>query len=215
MGVSQTAGCSNSQTSSPTTITASVSSAPSIAPTSTPSNEPTTGGEPTGLTSAPSNVPTNSPTPETSTVMPTSFPTTSQPTQAPILLTSAPTKAPQTQTTLQPTQELVINTENRCGPSELHARETCGTVCQSQADCAAGEYCWGVHPNYCGSIPKRVYTNPVQSTVCARCGKSELDARTFCGEPCTWECAGEGEVCLGVNSNYCDSEYDEEYSIFN
>merc|ERR1712151_701972 len=135
--VSQTAGCSNSQTSSPTTITASVSSAPSIAPTSTPSNEPTTGGEPTGLTSAPSNVPTNSPTPETSTVKPTSFPTTSQPTQAPILLTSAPTKAPQTQTTLQPTQELVINTENRCGPSELHARETCGTVCQSQADCAA------------------------------------------------------------------------------
>jgi hypothetical protein len=62
-------------------------------------------------------------------------------------------------------------------------------------------------PNYCGSLPKRNYYNPVQSTIWTRCGKTELDARSFCGEPCTWHCSGEGESCQPVHANYCDSEY--------
>ena len=137
----------------------------------------------------------------TATATPTSFPTMVQPTAKPTAATPAPTKAP------TEVVELVIDRKNRCGPSELHARETCGNVCQSSLDCAAGEWCWGVHPNYCGSIPKRVYVNPIQSTVWTRCGKSELDARSFCGEPCTWQCSGVGETCQSVNANYCDSDY--------
>eukprot|EP00985_Skeletonema_marinoi_P011985 scaffold5700_cov125-Skeletonema_marinoi.AAC.9 len=64
----------------------------------------------------------------------------------------------------------------------------------------------GVHPNYCGSIPKRIYVDPVQSTVWTRCGKSEIDARSFCGEPCTWQCSLAGETCQPIHAN-CDSEY--------
>jgi len=195
--VSLTAGCSNSQTTSSTVTTTtttntSITSAPSKAPTSPPNLEPTT--------SMPTPLPTS---------QPTALPTTSQPTQEPTVVTPAPTKAPTpTQATPQPTNGvLVIDRQSRCGPSELHARETCGKVCVSSADCAAGEWCWGVYPNYCGSIPKRNYVNPVQSTVWTRCGKTELDARSFCGEPCTWQCSGEGETCLAVNSNYCDSDY--------
>ena len=47
----------------------------------------------------------------------------------------------------------------------------------------------------CGSIPQRTYINPVQSTVWARCGLTEVDARTFCGEPCTWQCSNPDETC--------------------
>ncbi len=129
--VSLTAGCSNSQTTSSTvttttTTTTSITSAPSKAPISSPNLEPTT--------SMPTPVPTS---------QPTALPTTSQPTQEPTVVTPAPTKAPQA--TPQPTDGvLVIDRQSRCGPSELHARETCGKVCVSSADCAAGEWCWGV-----------------------------------------------------------------------
>ena len=37
----------------------------------------------------------------------------------------------------------------RCGVNELEARERCGPVCTKSTDCAAGEYCWGVHANTC------------------------------------------------------------------
>ncbi|KAK1734442.1 lytic polysaccharide monooxygenase [Skeletonema marinoi] len=170
-----------------------------IPSTPTPTQEPTAmtpTPTPTLVTPSPTSGPTSQPTP---------LPTTSQPTGEPTAVTPAPSKSPQA--TLQPTTELVVNRENRCGQNELQARETCGNVCQSVNDCGPGEYCWGVHPNYCGSIPKRVYVDPVQSTVWTRCGKSELDARSFCGEPCTWECAGEGETCQPIHANYCDSEY--------
>lgn len=134
--VSLTAGCSNSQTTSSTvttttTTTTTITSAPSKAPTSPPNPQPTT--------SMPTPVPTS---------QPTALPTTSQPTQKPTpVVTHTPTKAPTpTQATPQPTDGvvLVIDRQNRCGPSELHARETCGKVCTSSADCAAGEWCWGV-----------------------------------------------------------------------
>jgi hypothetical protein len=199
-------------TKEPTTLTssptkASASSSPTHQPTtSMPTAVPTTPptAEPTVATPAPTQAtlpPTSEPTSE-----PTPLPTTAQPTAEPTAATPAPTKSPQS--TPQPTDGLVVNTENRCGPTELHARETCGKVCVTSADCSEGEECWGVYPNYCGSIPKRVYVDPVQSNVWTRCGKSELDARSFCGEPCIWNnCAGEGETCIAVNSNYCDSEY--------
>eukprot|EP00986_Skeletonema_menzelii_P014375 scaffold9491_cov137-Skeletonema_menzelii.AAC.1 len=180
---------------------------PTSEPTSVPTTSPPT-AEPTVVTPAPTQTtpqptdgtPTSEPTPQ-----PTPLPTTSEPTAEPTVATPAPTKSPQS--TPQPTDGLVVSRENRCGQSELQARETCGNVCESLSDCGPGEWCWGVHPNYCGSIPKRVYVDPVQSTVWTRCGKSELDARSFCGEPCTWQCSGEGETCIAVNPNYCDSEY--------
>ena len=196
--VSMTAGCSNSQTTS-STVTTSTTTATSTTTTAV-------------LTSAPTKGPTSAPNPEPTTAMPTTEPTTAMPTTEPTAgptagPTPAPTKAPTpTQGTPQPTDGLVIDQQNRCGPSELHARETCGKVCQSSADCESGEWCWGVHPNYCESIPKKIFINPVQSTVWTRCGKSELDARSFCGEPCTWECPN-GETCQSVHMNYCDSDY--------
>jgi len=217
--VSLSAGCSNSQTTSSTvttTTTTTVTHAPSKAPTSPPNPEPTTfmpTSEPTSVpTTSPTTVeptavtpaPSSPPTPEPTTSVPTSEPT-SPPTAEPTVVTPAPTKSPHS--TPQPTAELVVSRENRCGQSELQARETCGNVCVSSADCSAGEWCWGVHSNYCGSIPKRVYVDPVQSPVWTRCGKSEIDARSFCGEPCTWQCSVAGETCISINPNYCDSEY--------
>ena len=203
-------------------------------PTSEPTSVPTTSQptqEPTAVNPAPSSSPTPDPTTPIPTSVPTTFsptavtpapvtpsptsgptsqpnplPTTSQPTVEPTAVTPAPTNSPQE--TPQPTEgELVVDQKHRCGPSELHARETCGKVCETSADCSADEWCWGVHPNYCGSIPKRVYVNPSQSSVWTRCGKSEIDARSFCGEPCTWQCSVAGETCMAVNSNYCDSDY--------
>ena len=75
----------------------------------------------------------------------------------------------------------------------------------------SGLSCFGVHVNYCGSIPNRIYTNPVTSTVTHRCGLTEIFARTFCSAPCTndEQCSGSGESCLGMNPNYCGSTYTE------
>merc|ERR1712194_121083 len=106
--------------------------------------------------------------------------------------------------------EPVVNQQHRCGTSEIDAREHCRSTCGHSGDCADGMFCWGVHPNYCGSIPQRVFTNPVQSKIWTRCGKKEIDARTFCGAPCTWsgQCS-DSDSCIGLNSNYCDSPYTE------
>mmetsp|Transcript_20842 Transcript_20842/g.41449 ORF Transcript_20842/g.41449 Transcript_20842/m.41449 type:complete len:1000 (+) Transcript_20842:122-3121(+) len=189
-------------TQEPTAVNPAPSSSPTPDPTTPiPTSVPTT-FSPTAVTPAPvTPSPTSGPTSQ-----PTPLPTTSQPTVEPTAVTPAPTNSPQE--TPQPTEgELVVDQKHRCGPSELHARETCGKVCETSADCSADEWCWGVHPNYCGSIPKRVYVNPSQSNVWTRCGKSEIDARSFCGEPCTWQCSVAGETCMAVNSNYCDSDY--------
>ena len=232
---SQTTSSTVTTTTTTTTVTDAPSKAPTSPPTPEPSSAPTTQPtkEPTTVTSSPTkasatNPPTHQPTTSMPTSEPTSVPTTSPPTTEPTVMTSQPTPLPTTaqptaeptvstpaptkspQSTPQPTDGLVVNIEYRCGPTELHARETCGKVCATSADCSEGEECWGVHPNYCGSIPKRVYADPVQSSVWTRCGKSELDARSFCGEPCTWQCSGEGETCIAVNSNYCGSEYSTE-----
>ena len=107
---------------------------------------------------------------------------------------------------------MIADTSNRCGFTELDARENCKPVCSTDSDCDvdAGEFCWTPHENYCGSIPKRTYINPVQSNVNSRCGTTELDARSFCGEPCSWQCSKAGESCFAVHTNYCGSEYTEE-----
>ena len=58
----------------------------------------------------------------------------------------------------------------------------------------------------CGSRPPKQFVEPAQqSTVWTRCGTSEINAREFCGEPCTWQCTKPGESCVGIHSNYCDS----------
>lgn len=106
------------------------------------------------------------------------------------------------------TGELVVSTAPRCGATEVEARETCGTVCATNDDCESGKLCYGVATNYCGSIPTRVYSNPVVSFG-PRCGKDEISARTFCGEECTYFCNTPGEICHGVMQNYCGSEFTE------
>ena len=82
----------------------------------------------------------------------------------------------------------------------------------TNADCGDGKYCWGVHENFCGSIPKRRYKNPVQSNIWQRCGASEIHARTFCGAPCSWNepCLEPEETCHSLRSNLCGSEYTED-----
>jgi hypothetical protein len=49
----------------------------------------------------------------------------------------------------------VVNTENRCGTSELDARENCRQTCDHSGECPSGTWCWGVHANYCGSVPQK------------------------------------------------------------
>jgi len=104
--------------------------------------------------------------------------------------------------------ELVLSTAPRCGATEVDARETCGNVCATNDDCVSGKFCYGVATNYCGSIPPRVYSNPIVSFV-PRCGTDEISARTFCGEECKFFCSTPGEICHGVLQNYCGSEYTE------
>ena len=138
------------------------------------------------------------------TTMPTSVqqqPTPSPTNQLPstTTTTSTTTSATTTTTTTSSSGNLVLNNSPRCGKSEIDAREQCKSICSTDSDCGAGEFCWSVHNNYCGSIPQRIYDAPVQSSVTSRCGVSEEMARTFCGEPCTWQCSKPGETCISVS----------------
>eukprot|EP00956_Cyclotella_meneghiniana_P018070 scaffold29871_cov40-Cyclotella_meneghiniana.AAC.5 len=64
----------------------------------------------------------------------------------PIPVTSQPTNQAATSTTTTTTSsangELIVDTSNRCGFTELDARENCKPVCSTDSDCDAGEYCW-------------------------------------------------------------------------
>ena len=152
----------------------------------------------------------------------TSEATTLATTQAPPTTTEATTSTTTTTTTTtSSTQgELIISTANRCGATEMKARELCGQVCSSSADCTEpGQWCYSVHKNYCDSIPKRIYDNPVQSSVWNRCAPSDMDyatgevyARAFCTETCgMWPnpCTALGMTCRSVQGNYCGSDYTE------
>ncbi len=145
-----------------------------------------------GDTPPPTHTPTNKPT-----KTPTRSPTTSKPTRRP---TSG---------------EFVINRKNRCGTSEIDARESCNIACEKDSQCpmvsGKKQRCYGVYANYCDSIPSRNYVNPKISRVSKRCGLTEIYARTFCTQPCTSnsQCTGAGETCLDVYENYCGSSFTE------
>eukprot|EP00957_Ditylum_brightwellii_P202205 15329080-Ditylum_brightwellii.AAC.1 len=87
----------------------------------------------------------------------------------------------------------------------------CGNRCDSSADCPTGQWCWGMHHNYCSDpnfTPQGYIEATAQpSTAYHRCGKSEVDARSFCKTPCTYayQCTVAGESCFAVNQNYCGS----------
>lgn len=217
---------SNQVTANPT-ATAQPTSIPSsqlttLKPTFTPTSQP--------MTSKPTSIPTVKPTAKPSlsalsskptsskptTRKPTLKPTTRQPTLKPT--SSKPSSKPTTPrpatplpTSFKPTSttsELVISTVNRCGTSEIDARENCRSTCINDTTCPSGMICHSVNINYCGSIPQRTYTNPIISSVVYRCGTSEIHARTFCGIACSWDFqCGSGEICHGVHPNYCGSAY--------
>ena len=165
-------------------------------------------------TQSPTSVPTyakNPPT-TTSTDLPTNYSppsmhpvstSTDPPTHAPFSLTYPPTKAP-----IVP-QELVANANPRCGISEMDSRERCNPSCVSNGDCPSGQWCWGPHQNYCDdpNFQPFNWVQPMQSNVYYRCGKSEVDARSFCKQQCIWatDCITPGETCYAVNTNYCGS----------
>mmetsp|Transcript_22418 Transcript_22418/g.50880 ORF Transcript_22418/g.50880 Transcript_22418/m.50880 type:complete len:91 (+) Transcript_22418:739-1011(+) len=89
----------------------------------------------------------------------------------------------------------------------------CGEICSTLSDCAWGEWCWSVHPNYCGSLPTKNFIGTPSLGASPRCGTSELDARGLCKNKCisSLDCdTAAGEMCLGVNWNYCDSPFVEE-----
>ena len=102
----------------------------------------------------------------------------------------------------------VVDQQSRCGTLEIDGREHCNPVCANNGDCGDGQWCWGMHENYCGSFPHRSYTSPVQDPSVARCGYGEIHARTFCGDLCGGDndCA-DGQTCHGTHSNYCGSDY--------
>mmetsp|Transcript_3313 Transcript_3313/g.7203 ORF Transcript_3313/g.7203 Transcript_3313/m.7203 type:complete len:518 (+) Transcript_3313:241-1794(+) len=159
-------------------------------------------------TSPPTITPTSSPS-SVPTVLfqPTAAPVDHDST-APVLPTSAPANPPPPPP--PPFEELVASTTPRCGSTELEAREMCNPTCVSGADCAQGQWCWGTHPTYCstpGFTPKQ-WINPSVSSITHRCGKSEVDARSFCKTPCMWpsDCTEPGENCYAVHQNYCGSE---------
>ncbi|KAL7466210.1 hypothetical protein ACHAXS_006500 [Conticribra weissflogii] len=146
------------------------------------------------------------------TSQPTPNPTKAPTTNITVTTTSSTINTGATMTTTVPGPDrFVLNSNPRCGASELDAREHCRPTCISDSECNAGEWCWGVHENYCGSIPQRLYEEPLKSPVVSRCGVNEAMARTFCGAPCSsqLECTNLGESCIPVHSNYCDSVYIE------
>ena len=177
----------------------SPSTSPTQGPTSSPIHSPTMA--PIAGIASPTHYPTMAPIAGTNS--PTTYPSTS-PTKSPnkIITTTSTTRATATTTSTSSSSsggELVLDKSPRCGFSEIDARENCKTVCANDSDCLSGDYCWRTHANYCGSIPQRVYADPVQSPVVSRCGVSEEMARTFCGELCSWECSKPGESCIAVS----------------
>jgi chitinase len=238
--VSVTRGCSGAPTSvapisSQPTSSAPVTNAPStVSPisaspsTKTPSKAPST-SSPVSVSPVSSQPISNNPTSTSpvsnapSSASPISAspsskaPVSLQPTSTAPVSTQPTSNAPVSSqpisgtgpTTPKPTQ-LVVSTSPRCGISEIDARERCQKECVSSADCPSGQWCWGTHANYCGSIKQRIYYNPVQSSQWTRCGTNEIFARTFCTQECSWQgqCP-DGQDCLSLNPNYCGSEYYE------
>jgi chitinase len=144
--------------------------------------------------------------PSTPTIAPPPSPTNPPPTNAP------PSSAPPPPPPPPPTSdvELVASGGARCGTSELDAREMCGSSCTHAGQCPSGTACYATHPNYCGdpNFTPFQWVNPVASTSWARCGKSEVDARSFCKSTCNSDadCPVSGERCYGVHQNYCGSQ---------
>ena len=224
--VSKTAGCSSgvvatttqapptttevttqATTQAPPTTTEVTTQATTQAPPTTTeaTTQATTTLAPPTTTEATTQATTQAPPTTTTEVTTQATTTQSPPTTTEVTTQATTTQAPPT-TTLEP-GALVINQEPRCGTSEIDAREHCKPICTSNADCG-GEWCWAVHANFCGSFPERTYSNPVQATVWARCGLTEIHARTFCGTPCNsyLDCEA-GEQCHSIHSNYCGSDY--------
>ena len=105
---------------------------------------------------------------------------------------------------------LVASGGSRCGTSELDAREMCGNSCTHSGQCPSGTFCYPIYPNYCDDpnfTPFR-WIDPDVSTSWARCGKSEVDARSFCKPVCNSDvdCPVSGERCYGIHQNYCGSQ---------
>jgi hypothetical protein len=95
-----------------------------------------------------------------------------------------------------------------CGTDESDARGNCRQTCASSVDCEAGQACWSVHSNYCGSKPQPNECNKAANGG-SRCGISELIARETCGSSCNsnTDCdGGEGELCYPVQLNMCDCD---------
>ena len=105
---------------------------------------------------------------------------------------------------------LVASRGSHCGTSELDAREMCGNSCTHSGQCPSGTFCYSTYPNYC-DVPNFTpfrWINPAVSTSWARCGKSEVDARSFCKPVCNSDadCPITGERCFGNHQNYCGSQ---------
>jgi len=157
---------------------------------------------------APVTAPTEMPTPQpvVSPSNPQTQPPTKKPSNPP---TDPPATSPTGPTPTNPPSTKapghVLSTANRCGQSELDARANCGKECFGQADCPSGEWCWGVHSNYCGTKTFEICNDLTQATAGSRCGVSELEARELCGLPCfsSTDC-NSGEQCWGVQMNTCD-----------
>ena len=188
----------------PTTSEATTQATTTLATTQAP---PTTSEATTQATTTTTLATTQAP--PTTTQATTQATTTLATTLATTTTSEATTQATTTQAPPTTTQEpgtLIENQEPRCGTSEIDAREHCKPTCTSNADCG-GEWCWGVHKNFCGSFPQRTYSNPVQGTIWARCGLTEIHARIFCSMPCNnyLDCEA-GEQCHSIHSNYCVSD---------
>mmetsp|Transcript_40066 Transcript_40066/g.58560 ORF Transcript_40066/g.58560 Transcript_40066/m.58560 type:complete len:327 (+) Transcript_40066:2525-3505(+) len=106
---------------------------------------------------------------------------------------------------------LNANSKPRCGSSEVDAREHCRPKCASDADCGSGLLCYETQFNYCDDekFTPPMWDNPIQNTdVLHRCGRSEVEARSFCQKPCggTHDCdMAKGEWCHAIFTNFCGS----------
>lgn len=109
----------------------------------------------TTTTSATTTVGPDEPSPATTTTFATtttSTTTTAGPDEPPLTTTTSVTQAPPSTTTLATSttttsNELVVDSQPRCGTSELDAREHCKNTCVHSGDCQSGEHCYGVHQN--------------------------------------------------------------------
>jgi len=103
-----------------------------------------------------------------------------------------------------------MRSDYRCGIDAMDAKDNCGNICENEADCTPGTFCYFTQ-NKCYVKESPVMVAPpsplppqLEPKSDFRCGVTEVDARSNCKSECTvnTDCSF-GESCWGTHINYC------------